>query len=90
MLVASAVGVSAAWDHLAAEHRAEGVIVADEATLRKGNGEGYQPQLERALPEGVEFRVLERRPDADSNIWYHVELRDGKDGWLRADRTEVL
>jgi len=88
--VALATGISVGWDMTARQHDRQGVIIADAAVLRKGNGEGYQPQLERPLPEGVEFRVLEDRTDVKKNLWYHIELRDGKDGWIRADQTEII
>jgi len=89
-LVALAVGCSVAWDTMAATYHSQGVVTAHETPLRKGNGDGYDPQLERPLPEGIEFRIIERRPDTEANPWYHVELRDGTDGWLRADQTEVI
>lgn len=88
--VALAVGISVGWDMGARQHDRQGVIISDAAVLRKGNGEGYQPQLERPLSEGVELRILEDRSDAKKNVWYHVELPDGKDGWVRADQTEII
>ncbi len=89
-LIALAVGCSVAWDTMAAAYHSQGVVTVHQTPLRKGNGAGYERQLERPLPEGVEFRIIERRPDTEANPWYHVELRDGTDGWLRADRTEVI
>lgn len=89
-VVAGATGTSVVWDMHVSQHRREGVIVSDEAVLRKGNGENYQPQLDRPLVEGVEFEILESREDVKANVWYHVQLKDGKDGWLRADRVEVI
>ncbi len=89
-LIGLAVGCSVAWDTMAAAYRAQGVVTAHDTPLRKGNGAGYEPQLQRPLPEGVEFRIIERRPDTEANLWFHVELRDGTDGWLRADRTQVI
>ncbi len=56
-----------------------GVIVADNVTVRKGNGEGFEPQFQEKLHDGVEFTVLERRGD-----WLNIELRDGKTGWIRS------
>lgn len=89
-VVALAVGISVGLDMRAPQHDRQGVIISDAAVLRKGNGEGYQPQLERPLPQGVELRILEDRSDVKKNVWYHVELRDGKDGWIRADQTEII
>ncbi|HUN80907.1 MAG TPA: tetratricopeptide repeat protein [Phycisphaerae bacterium] len=84
------VSASVAWDMFAASKRVEGVIVTDQVMLRKGNGDYYDPQFERALPAGVEFRVLEARDDVKGASWYHVELPDGKDGWLRADQADLV
>lgn len=87
---ALALGASLAWEDLAYRGQAEGVVIADEAALRKGNGEHYEPQLTRPLTEGVEFEVLELRPDAVGDQWLRVRLRDGRDGWLRADQAELI
>src|ERR1043166_1147647 len=84
------VTASVVWDKQATTHRIEGVIVADQVTLRKGNGDYYDPQFERTLPSGVEFRVLEDRQDVQGALWYHIELADGKNGWLRADQSDVI
>ena len=65
--------------------RHEGVIVADEVTVRMGNGEGYQPQFAEPIREGVEFSVLERRGE-----WLEIELPNGGRGWIRADQAELL
>ena len=89
-IVAVSTGLSVAWDMHVAESRAEGVVTTDGSVLRKGNGEGYQPQLDDPLHEGVEFRILEQREDGQANPWYRVELRDGQDGWLRGDQAEVI
>lgn len=85
-----AVGASVAWDHLVAANRPEGVVVAEQAVLRKGNGDYYDPQLTRPLSAGVEFRVLESREDVKGAEWHHVQLQDGKNGWVRADDTELI
>lgn len=84
------VGASVAWDFTVQTHRQEGVVVADDVVLRKGNGEYYEPLLEQTLSEGVEFRLLETREDVQGASWYQVELPDGKKGWLRADQADVL
>ncbi|MHC4066533.1 MAG: SH3 domain-containing protein, partial [Planctomycetota bacterium] len=67
-----------------AAHR-EGVITAAEVVVRKGNGEGYEPQFEQPLGEGVEFEMLEQRDD-----WLHVRLADGKEGWIRLREAELI
>lgn len=83
------VGTSATWDILHSDSRA-GVLVADDVMLRKGNGIYYEPQLEQALPQGVEFELINTRKDVDGKNWYHVRLPDGKDGWLPADQAELI
>ncbi len=62
-----------------------GVIAGGEVVVRKGNGFGYDPQLEEPLVGGVEFEVLEQR-----EAWLHISLPDGKDGWVPKSRAEVF
>jgi tetratricopeptide (TPR) repeat protein len=83
-------GASVTWEIAAQQNQIEGVVVANEAALRKGNGDYYEPQLDRPLSAGVEFRVLESRQDVQGDSWYLVRLRDGKEGWLRADQADVI
>jgi tetratricopeptide (TPR) repeat protein len=83
-------GASVAWEIFAQRHQVEGVVVAGEAALRKGNGDYYEPQLDQPLSAGVEFRVLESRQDVQGGAWYLIRLRDGKEGWLRADQADVI
>jgi len=63
----------------------EGVVVADEVVVRKGNGDGFEPQFEQSIGEGVEFELLERRGD-----WLRVRLPDGQEGWIRAREAELI
>lgn len=76
LLVAATVAVD--WWVVAA--RPLGVVVADAVVLRKGNGEGFAPQLADTLSPGVEFRLLEERPG-----WLRIKLQDGTEGWIRGD-----
>lgn len=66
-----------------ADRRPAGVIMADDVIARKGNGLNYEQKFKEPLHEGVEFVVLETRGD-----WWHIELPDGKTGWVQADRVE--
>ncbi len=59
------------------------VVVASEATLRRGNAEGFPARLENALPAGTEARELNRRGG-----WLQVQLASGVVGWL--PRSAVL
>lgn len=62
-----------------------GVLVASDVVVRKGNGEGYGPQFEQPLHEGVEFRVVELR-----GAWIRIELADGNQGWVREREVELF
>ncbi len=55
-----------------------GVIVAEEAPVRKGNGASYALQFPRPLHSGAEFTVIERR-----GSWLHIQLENGANGWIR-------
>jgi tetratricopeptide (TPR) repeat protein len=55
-----------------------GVIVASEAPVRKGNGASYALQFPHPLHSGTEFVVRERR-----GSWLHIELANGASGWIR-------
>ncbi len=80
-----AAGASVAADTMLPRGATEGVVLADEVIVRKGNSEGFEPKFAQMLYEGVEFRVLEQRPG-----WLHVELPDGKTGWIRADQAGLI
>ena len=81
--VTLAASVGAEWG--TASSHGHGVITADPVVVRKGNGEGYEPQFEQPLSEGVEFEVLEQRDD-----WLHILLTDDKEGWIRVREAELL
>jgi hypothetical protein len=74
-----AMGISVASDTFGAGDSREGVVLIDDVVVRKGNSEGFDPQFEQPLHQGVEFRVIEQRPG-----WLSIELPDGKTGWIRA------
>ena len=63
----------------------EGVAVQNDIVVRKGNGEGYDPQFKESLYEGVEFIVIEQRPG-----WYKIELSDGNSGWIRENQADIV
>jgi tetratricopeptide (TPR) repeat protein len=70
---------SSAWmihiQNTAIQH---GVIVAEEAPVRKGNGASYALQFPHPLHNGAEFTVLEHR-----GSWLHIQLENGSSGWIR-------
>jgi len=78
-------GASVAWDTVLHGRPQEGVIIANDVIARKGNSEGFEPQFEQTLHEGVEFILIERRGD-----WFHVELPDGNTGWVKAAEAELI
>lgn len=61
------------------------VLLVDDAVLRRGNGDGFDPAIAERLGQGVEMRLLERRPG-----WYHVRLSDGAEGWFRDDQVAIV
>ncbi len=61
-----------------------GVVVAREATVRKGNGDSYALQLAQPLHPGTEFTVLETR-----GAWLHTQLENGIQGWIRRGHAVV-
>ncbi len=80
-----ALAASVAVSLVGQSTRQSGVVLANDVTVRKGNGEGFEPQFKEHLYEGVEFDVLEKRTD-----WLHIELPDGKDGWIAARDAELI
>ncbi len=73
------------YDEFAQSKVREGVITADEVIVRKGNGEGFEPQFEQPLHQGVEFSVVEQRKE-----WIHIRLPDNKTGWIRLSKVELI
>jgi len=81
--LALAFGVTVALDLLEPRLRPLGVTTSDGSVLRKGNGEGFAPHIAERLVPGIEFRILEERPE-----WIRIRLPDGTEGWIRADQAE--
>ena len=78
-------GASIAIETIQASTTQSGVTIQDNITVRKGNGEGYDPQFKESLHEGVEFRIIDVR-----NEWYKIELADGNTGWIRQEQAEIV
>jgi tetratricopeptide (TPR) repeat protein len=68
--------------NIATQH---GVIVAEEAPVRKGNGDSYALQFPHPLHSGAEFTVLERR-----GSWLYIQLENGANGWIRQAFAALL
>ena len=54
-----------------------GVIIQDEVTARKGDGDTYEPSFQEPLHSGTELRLVESRRG-----WDHIELVDGRQAWV--------
>ena len=67
----------------------EGVVTAEQVTIRKGSGLSYEPKYEAGLHSGAEFTVIERR-GTGRNCWLHIKLADGKAGWIPASACEII
>jgi len=77
--------ISVAYEMNRSARTREGVVMVNDVTARKGNGDGFEPQFNEKLNEGVEFRLREHRGD-----WLNIELPDGKTGWIRAREAELI
>ena len=79
------VGASVIVDDVIQSANPQGVVVSDQAIVRKGNGEGFQQAFTEPLTEGVEFTLVQERPG-----WLQIELADGKDGWIPSKDVELV
>ena len=61
------------------------VILAGEATARKGDGANYEPAFTEPLHAGAEFQVIERRGE-----WVQGALPDGRTFWVEANDLETV
>jgi uncharacterized protein YgiM (DUF1202 family) len=83
LCVALMVSVSVDWH--AQHYILEGVVIQDDVIVRKGNGEGFEPQFVEPLHQGVEFTLIETR-----GSWYHIRLPNGEQGWLPASAAALI
>lgn len=84
-LIAIAMIVSVAIEqHALATHRS-GVIIAESAIARQGDGENYPKSFNEPLHSGVEFDVIEQRPN-----WLHIQLPNGQDAWTPTQSAELI
>lgn len=79
VVAATALGLTVAVDDIAVRHDHSGVLEAS-TVLRKGNGEGFSPELAEPLPAGTECRIGESRPG-----WIEIEISGPSRGWVRED-----
>ena len=83
--IALLFGASLAYDLYATPGSDQGVILSDDIVVRKGDSEGYEPKFNEQLNAGVEFDLLESRPN-----WLHIELTDGQSGWIPATDAAMI
>ena len=85
VMVAVIAGATVAGDLLLPGLRSVGVVTSTEATLRSGNGDGFEEVTTEPLSEGVEFAILENRPG-----WWRIRLPDGTSGWISHEDAESV
>jgi len=68
---------SALYDAWRFDYVEHGVTIVSEVVARKGNAETFEPALTENLPEGTEFRLVDRRPH-----WFYIRLAGGQEGWI--------
>lgn len=78
-------GASAGVGYWQRTHDRTGVVTAEEAVARKGDGESYAPAFDHPLHAGTEFTLIETRPG-----WHYIELRDGRPAWIPDDAAELV
>jgi len=61
----------------------QGVVTAQEATVRSGNGEHHSPLF--ILHEGAECRVSD-----EAAGWMKIHLTDGKIGWIPSSAIQII
>ena len=62
-----------------------GVIIEQNSEIRKGPGLSYENLYEKPLPEGTEFDLLEVHGE-----WWKVRLVNGDEGWIDANRSQLI
>jgi len=82
---ATLFGGSVIADEYLHTSRPRAVLVDNGVTLRKGNGDGFEPAFVETLGAGVESTVIETRPG-----WLRIELPDGRSGWIRESQAAQL
>ena len=82
--VAVAMGISIGAN-IVDQHKDQGVLTASEVIVRKGNGTNYAPMFSKPLHEGVEFDIIEQRPN-----WLHILLPNGSKGWIHEDDAQIV
>ncbi|MFL2936519.1 MAG: tetratricopeptide repeat protein [Myxococcota bacterium] len=61
----------------------EAVVTVPEAQVRAADSINAPLRFGQSLPEGAEVRILE-----DRGGWLHIELQNGRDGWLTQNQVK--
>jgi uncharacterized protein YgiM (DUF1202 family) len=80
----SLAAFSALYDAWRFDYVTHGVTVETEVVARKGNAESYEAALTENLPEGTEFKLLDRRAN-----WLLIRLPGGQEGWI-AEKAAIV
>jgi tetratricopeptide (TPR) repeat protein len=62
-----------------------GVIIQQQAEVRKGPGLSYETVYEQPLPEGTEFELMESQGN-----WWKVRLVNRDEVWIKASAAEIV
>ncbi|TFG50483.1 MAG: tetratricopeptide repeat protein [Candidatus Brocadiia bacterium] len=76
---------SVVWESTTLAVRICGVITAESAEARQGDGMNYPASFKDPLHAGTEFDLLEIRPG-----WLQIRLSDGSDGWIPDSAAELI
>jgi tetratricopeptide (TPR) repeat protein len=79
------LGVSVAVSAYGEQNWREGIVVADDVVVGKDPGLEPSPAFEEKLHQGVEFELL-----GEQSRWYHIELPDGKTGWIPKSAAALI
>ncbi len=84
-ILAAALLLSFSLSSFLGEKYKEGVIISAQVLARKGDGESYRPSFREPLHQGTEFILLEKRVG-----WWHIQLPDGREGWIPGRDAESV
>ncbi len=76
--------LSAGFDFYRHDLVRHGVVIKNELVARKGTSTGYEAAFTEPLPEGTEFRMLEKREE-----WLLIRLARGHEGWIPAKHATL-
>ena len=83
LMLALTFGASTIIKWYGTAHPNQAVVVVEEADLHTGPGHNYMVSFN--LHDGAEMKVRKRE-----NGWYQIELPDGRRGWLKDSRIEIV